>query len=82
MPKTIFGGDHPKLVEALVEARKQAELTQEELARRLGRDQAFVSLIETGQRRVDVIEFIRIAGAIGVDPSELFGNVLRRLKST
>jgi transcriptional regulator with XRE-family HTH domain len=79
MPKTIFGGEHAKLVDALIEARKRAGLTQEELASRIGRDQTFVSLIERGQRRVDLIEFISLARAIGNDPATLFGDVLRRI---
>jgi transcriptional regulator with XRE-family HTH domain len=79
MPKTIFGGEHAKLVGALVEARKRAGLTQEELAARIGRDQTFVSLIERGQRRVDVIEFISIAKAMGNDPATLFRDVLGRI---
>jgi transcriptional regulator with XRE-family HTH domain len=77
--KTIFGGDHAKLVEVLLEARNRAGLTQTEVAEMIGRDQTFVSLIERGQRRVDVIEFVRIAKATGSDPVELFADVVRRI---
>ena len=56
-------------------ARRAAGLKQSELANRLGRDQGFVSLIEGGQRRVDVVEFFRLAKALGRDPRELFGEV-------
>lgn len=79
MPKTIFDGDHAKLVDALVEARAQSGLTQTQLAERIGRDQTFISLIERGQRRVDVIEFIGLAKALGLDPAELFRSVLVRI---
>ena len=78
MSKTIFGGDHQHLVHVLVEARKAAGLTQTDLADRIGRDQTFVSLIERGQRRVDVIEFISIARAMGSDPLALLQSVLSR----
>lgn len=81
MPKTIFGGDHQHLVEVLVETRKNAGLTQEDVAARLGRDQTFVSLIERGQRRLDVIEFIRLAEALDRDPVALFGELSGRVKS-
>lgn len=80
MPKTIFGGDHHHLVEVLIEARKSAGLTQVELSQRIGRDQTFISLIERGQRRVDVIEFIGMAGAMKVEPIELFGRVVARTR--
>lgn len=79
MPKTIFGGEHTELVGALIEARKRAPLTQEEGAARIGRDQTFISLIERGQRRVDVIEFISLAKALGSDPATLFRDVLGRI---
>ena len=78
VPKTIFGGDHQHLVDVLIEARKSAGLTQVELSQRIGRDQTFISLIERGQRRVDVIEFIGMAEAIGIEPVELFARVIAR----
>jgi len=81
MPKTIFGGDHRHLVEVLIEARKRAGLKQEEVAERLGRDQTFVSLIERGQRRLDIIEFIRLAEALDRDPVALFGDIVGRVKT-
>jgi transcriptional regulator with XRE-family HTH domain len=52
----------------LVEAREAAGLTQVELAGRLERPQSFVSKIERGIRKMDVIEFVEIARAIGFDP--------------
>ncbi|WP_374452789.1 multiprotein-bridging factor 1 family protein [Phenylobacterium sp.] len=82
MPKTIFGGDHQHLVEVLTEARKSASLTQVELSQRLGRDQTFISLIERGQRRVDVIEFIGMAKAMGTDPTEVFAEVVSRISAS
>ncbi|MGC1302450.1 MAG: helix-turn-helix transcriptional regulator [Caulobacteraceae bacterium] len=79
MPKTIFQGDHQHLVTVLTEARHRAELTQVELARVIGRDQSFVSLFESGQRRIDVIEFFKLARALNRDPQELFAEVAERI---
>lgn len=59
---------YEKLRLMLVDAREKAGLTQVDLAERLDRPQPFVSKIERGIRRVDVIEFIEIAQAIGFDP--------------
>jgi transcriptional regulator with XRE-family HTH domain len=42
-------------------ARHEAGLTQAEVARRLGRTQAFVSKCESGERRVDVVELATFA---------------------
>lgn len=79
MPKTIFGGDHRHLVEVLRQAREKSGLTQAELADRVGKDQTFISIIERGQRRVDVLEFVALAKAMKTDPVELFADVLKRL---
>ena len=82
MPKTIFGGPHGSLVELVIEARKAAGITQTELARRIGRDQTLVSLIERGQRRIDVLEFIDLAKALEVEPDEMFDRLLKRIGET
>ena len=59
-----------------MEARKSAGLSQQELARRLKRSQSFIAKLEVGERRVDVIEFIEIARALGKEPTELLSRVL------
>ena len=79
MPKTIFTGAHRHLVEVLADARKAAGLNQTDLAKKVGKDQTFVSLIERSQRRVDVLEFVALAKALGEDPVALFAEVVRRL---
>jgi len=79
MPKTIHGGGHPHLVAVLTEARQRSGLTQVHLADRIGKDQTYISIIERGQRRVDVLEFVALARAMGADPAELFADVLSRL---
>lgn len=79
MPKTIFGGDHQHVVTVLIEARKRSGKTQAELASLINRDQTFISLIERRQRRVDVVEFIKIAKALGSDPVTLLGAIVERV---
>ena len=53
------------------DVRMQAKLSQAQLAERLGRPQSFVSKYESGERRLDVIEFIVICQAICVAPDKL-----------
>ena len=43
-------------------------LTQQALAKRLRRPQSLVAKYEGGERRLDVVEFVTVARAIGVDP--------------
>jgi transcriptional regulator with XRE-family HTH domain len=59
------------MLAVLVESRKQANITQVDLAHRLGKQQSFVSKYENAERRIDVIEFIDICEAIGVDAAGL-----------
>jgi len=79
LPKSVFSGDHSALVETLVAARARAGLTQTELARRLGKDQSYISIVERSQRRVDVLEFYAFARALEADPVALFAEVVAKL---
>jgi transcriptional regulator with XRE-family HTH domain len=47
--------------------RTRAELTQRQLAQRLGWEQTSISDIETGGRRVTAIELIQLGEALGFD---------------
>lgn len=64
-----------RLRELLIDARKRAGMTQIQLARALGRPQSFVSNYERGERRVEVVDLILIARALGEEPQELVGSV-------
>ena len=44
-------------------------MTQADLAARLGEYQSFVARLESGQRRIDVVEFLELADAVGLDPT-------------
>lgn len=68
MSKSVFTGAYEGFRLLLIEARISAGLTQVGLARKLGRPQSFVSKYERGERRLDVVEFLDIARAIGIDP--------------
>lgn len=57
-----------RLRRQLCAVRKQAGITQFELAARLNRPQSYVSKFERGERRLDVIEFGDVAKALGIDP--------------
>ena len=56
----------------LIERRKQAGLTQAQLAEKLGSGwhQSTVASMENGQRKIDVLEFLKLSEAIGFDPAE------------
>lgn len=74
--KSLRSRTHRALRIVLVQARKDARLSQQELAKRLRRSQSFVAKIEGGERRVDLVEFIEIARALGREPNELLSRVM------
>jgi transcriptional regulator with XRE-family HTH domain len=53
----------------LIEARKQAGLTQVDVAKRLGRARSFISKCELGERRVDFVELQQLAKLYNKDLS-------------
>jgi transcriptional regulator with XRE-family HTH domain len=79
VPKSVFTDAYASLLEILVRLRKQSGLTQVELSKRLGKPQPFVSYVERGIRRIDVIEFYAITRALGADPVEVFQELARSL---
>jgi transcriptional regulator with XRE-family HTH domain len=53
----------------LIDARKQAGLTQVEVAKRLGKAHSFISKCELGERRVDFVELQQLAKIYNKDLS-------------
>ncbi len=65
--KQLGSPRHEALRDILIERRQRAKLTQTELAERLGRNQRYVSRIETGEHRVTVVDLVELAEALGFD---------------
>ena len=70
MPRTLRTPRHEALRRLLISERKAAGLTQVEVAARLSQSQSWVAKIEGGERRVDVVELMELAEAIGFDATE------------
>ncbi|OFJ47798.1 transcriptional regulator [Janthinobacterium lividum] len=60
----------------MADARERQGLTQTELANRLGKPQSFVSKYESGERRLDLVEFLVVCAALGVEAAALFNSIL------
>ncbi|MEA3264663.1 MAG: helix-turn-helix transcriptional regulator [Pseudomonadota bacterium] len=81
MPKTLRSPRHVRLIDLIVEQRNHAKLSQAELAAKLGRYQSVVSQIESGGRRIDVIELLDIAEIIGLDVHAVIDDLLSTRQS-
>jgi transcriptional regulator with XRE-family HTH domain len=77
MSRTIDSPRHRALVAYLKKKRDDAGLSQEQVANRLKRYQSFVATFERGQKRIDAVELIEIAEAIGFDPKEAIKVMVR-----
>ncbi|MEZ5300072.1 MAG: helix-turn-helix transcriptional regulator [Verrucomicrobiales bacterium] len=58
----------------LREIRKQSNLSQEKLAAEAGLDRTYVSGCERGVRNISLANIVKLAAALGVQPSELLDN--------
>jgi ribosome-binding protein aMBF1 (putative translation factor) len=76
--RSAFSRKHEHFRKLLVEARRNAGLTQVALAKKLGHPQSFVSKFERGERRLDVIEFLEVARALFLDPARIIADLERR----
>ena len=75
MGKSIHTERQKRLVALLKAAREKAGLTQIQLARRLGKYRTYVSKYETGERQLDVVEFLAVAEALGLEPGKALAKV-------
>lgn len=56
MPKTIHTNEYHKVIERLKKARLDVGLTQKEVSEKIKKPQSYVSKVEAGEQRVDIIE--------------------------
>ncbi|MDO8686930.1 MAG: helix-turn-helix transcriptional regulator [Candidatus Berkelbacteria bacterium] len=61
MPRALYTKDHNEIVARLKKARTEAGLGQVQVAERLGKTQSYLSKIESGQRRFDVLQLKEFA---------------------
>lgn len=77
MRKSTFTAPYEAFKARLVAMRTASGMTQRDLARKLEREHSFVSRIELGERRLDVVEFFWVCRACGHDPAKLAADLMR-----
>jgi transcriptional regulator with XRE-family HTH domain len=78
MSKSVTSPLQKKLAAMMAERRKAAGLRQVDLAKKMGVYQSWVTHMESGQRRIDVVELIELGKAIGFDPVEVLRKLVKR----
>ncbi len=73
---SIYSEKYQFVIRALKEARIKQNITQEKLAQALNRPQSFIAKVESGERRLDVVEFVHIARLLSLNPE----TVIKKIK--
>ena len=61
MSSNLYSKEHGIMIEKLIKARHSAGLDQVKVAKKLGKSQSYLSKIESGQRKIDVIQLKKFA---------------------
>jgi transcriptional regulator with XRE-family HTH domain len=80
MEKSIYTREYAALLRLLREAREEAGLTQVDLAAALEKSQSFVSKVERGETRLDVIQLRTVLAALGVALPAFAGRLEQALR--
>ncbi|HTJ95420.1 MAG TPA: helix-turn-helix transcriptional regulator [Pararobbsia sp.] len=75
MTHPIHDPRYQQIAVLIATIRKERGLLQQDVATRLGRPQAFVSKVESGVRRIDLVELIDILAVLGADPAEFIDHI-------
>ena len=78
--KTKLANELQVLGAVLVRTRERIGLKQSDVAGRLGLPASYLSKVENGTRRLDVIELLQIAEAMEVDAAELIRELQQELR--
>jgi transcriptional regulator with XRE-family HTH domain len=79
MAKSLHTPEYEFFRALLVTAREKANLTQLEVSTRLSRPQSFVAKYEGGERRLDVVEFVRVCKALNIDPHAVLAELQNKV---
>lgn len=77
--KSIQDPRYLELIGRLRAGREHSGLSQAELGHRVGRPQSYIAKIETGERRIDLIEALGLCEALGISLEEITPSALRHL---
>jgi transcriptional regulator with XRE-family HTH domain len=82
MQKSLHREEYKTLIKLIYHLRVSKDLRQEDLAQKLGVHQSFISKIEGGERRVDLVELLDICAALDTPFSDFLDKFTREINAT
>jgi len=81
MEKSVHTTEYVALRAELLDARTNAGLSQRDLAGRLKVPHSWVAKVESGERRLDLVEFCWFLSACGLDPLAAVERLLQKWRT-
>lgn len=81
MTKTIYRPEHQALLNLLKKYRSEAGLTQVQCSKALNRPQSFISDVESGTRRLDIVQLRDLCAVLGISLMELVQELEAAIKA-
>lgn len=78
---SIHSQEHIWLRELLLNRRNELGLTQRAFGEKLGVVHSFIGKVETGDRRLDIFEFIAYCHGLNLDPIEVLQEIEKKFKT-
>ena len=76
--KTIYDPRYHQLIQWLIAAREEQNITVRELAKKLGHTHSWVVKVENLDKKLDVLEFVDFCTALNVEPEQAFKQLLNK----
>lgn len=77
---SVYSDDYQRVIRALKKARKERRITQAQLAEALGKPQSFIAKVESGERRLDVVEFVHLSRLVGIVPEVVLDGIGKNIR--
>ena len=81
MPDTLHNEAYKALIGRMIKARTSARLSQQTVADRLGKPQSYIAKVEGFERRLDVMELLMLAKAVGFNPLSALREAWNRVET-
>lgn len=72
---SIYSNEHTWLRDIFIKRRQELSLSQRALCEKMGVVSSFVGKVETGDRRLDIFEFMVYCKGLDLDPIEVLQEI-------